>query len=118
MAAGTPEALARVKVERQTPPDALRQLMRLRDQARIERDHAAQWREYERASLIGEEERRLATEVEETLATWRARVVESKGIIGAAEVAEVSRLDPISAWFRLSYSFSVVALGVIEELAG
>ena len=87
------EALARVKVERQTPPDALRQLMRLRDQARIERDHAAQWREYERASLIGEEERRLATEVEETLATWRARVVESKGIIGAAEVAEV-----VAAW--------------------
>jgi ATP-dependent Clp protease ATP-binding subunit ClpC len=87
------EALARVKVTRRTPPDALRQVMRLRDQARIERDHAAEWREYERASQLGEEERRLAAEADQIREEWRARIVNESGHIGAVDVAEV-----VTAW--------------------
>jgi ATP-dependent Clp protease ATP-binding subunit ClpC len=83
------EALARVQVARRTPPDALKQLMRLRDQARIERDHAASVREYERASQLGEEERRLSAEVEQTAFGWRAGMVRDVGTITAVEVAEV-----------------------------
>ncbi len=87
------EALARVKVTRQTPPDSLRQVMRLRDQARIERDHAAEWREYERASQLGEEERRLAAEADQIREEWRTRIVSEAGHIGAVDVAEV-----VAAW--------------------
>ena len=54
------EAAARAKVKRLTPPDEIRRLQRLRDQARTERDAAVDWREYERASLLGDEERRLS----------------------------------------------------------
>ena len=87
------EALARVKVARLTPPDALRQVQRLRDQARIEREHAVSWREFERASQLGDEERRLTIEVDQIREAWRQRLSAEAGMIGEAEVAEV-----VAAW--------------------
>ncbi len=83
------EAAARAKVKRLTPPDEIRRLQRLREQARTERDAAVDWREYERAGLLGDEERRLGAEIEQLRTEWRARLKSEAAIIGVDDVAKV-----------------------------
>ncbi len=87
------EALARVKVRRLTPPDALRQVQRLRDQAKIEREAAIEWREFDRATLLGEEEKRLSTEAEQIRLEWRGRLEAEASSISQRDIAEV-----VAAW--------------------
>ncbi|MBI3970696.1 MAG: ATP-dependent Clp protease ATP-binding subunit [Chloroflexi bacterium] len=83
------EAAARAKVMRLTPSDEIRRLQRLREQARTERDAAVEWREYERASALGEEERRLARELEDLRTDWRSRLEAQAATIGPDDVAKV-----------------------------
>ncbi|MDQ3701263.1 MAG: ATP-dependent Clp protease ATP-binding subunit [Chloroflexota bacterium] len=83
------EAAARAKVKRLTPPDEIRRLQRLREQARTERDAAVDWREYERASLLGDEERRLSAEIEQLRTEWRGRLKDEAATIGVEDVAKV-----------------------------
>jgi ATP-dependent Clp protease ATP-binding subunit ClpC len=83
------ESAARAKVKRLTPPDEIRRLQRLRDQARTERDAAVDWREYERASLLGDEERRLTSEIEQLRTEWRSRLEGEAATIGVNDVARV-----------------------------
>jgi ATP-dependent Clp protease ATP-binding subunit ClpC len=83
------ESAARAKVKRLMPPDGIRQLQRLREQARTERDAAVEWREYERASALGEEERRLAAEIEQLRTEWHERLGAEAATIGPEEVAQV-----------------------------
>jgi ATP-dependent Clp protease ATP-binding subunit ClpC len=83
------EAAARAKVTRLTPPDEIRRLQRLREQVRTERDAAVSWREYERASALGEEERRLSAEIEELRGAWRLRLTAEAASIGPDDVARV-----------------------------
>jgi ATP-dependent Clp protease ATP-binding subunit ClpC len=83
------ESAARTKVTRLTPPDEIRRLQRLREQARTERDAAVDWHEYERASQLGEEERRLGAEIEALRDEWRARLKAQEATIGPDDVAKV-----------------------------
>ncbi len=83
------ESAARAKVTRLTPPDGIRQLQRLREQARTERDAAVEWREYERASALGEEERRLAAEIEQLRTEWREKLAAEASTIKVDDVAKV-----------------------------
>jgi ATP-dependent Clp protease ATP-binding subunit ClpC len=83
------ESAARAKVKRLTPPDEIRRLQRLREQARTERDAAVDWREYERASLLGDEERRLSAEIDQLRAEWRGRLNDEAATIGIDDVARV-----------------------------
>ena len=83
------ESAARAKVRRLTPPDGIRQIQRLREQARTERDAAVEWREYERASALGEEERRLAAEIEQLRVEWREKLEAQAATIGPEDVARV-----------------------------
>jgi ATP-dependent Clp protease ATP-binding subunit ClpC len=111
------ESAARAKVKRLMPPDGIRQLQRLREQARTERDAAVEWREYERASALGEEERRLAAEVEQLRAEWRDRLKAEAATISTDDVAKV-----VAGWTgvpaaNLSESEAARYLAVEEGLA-
>jgi ATP-dependent Clp protease ATP-binding subunit ClpC len=83
------EAAARAKVTRLTPPAELRRLERLRDQARTERDHAVEGKDYERAAALGEEERRLAREADELRDDWRGRLAQQSSTIEKPDIARV-----------------------------
>lgn len=83
------ESAARAKVRRLTPPDEIKRLQRLREQARTERDAAVDWHEYERASLLGDEERRLSAEVEQLRTEWRERLKAEAAMIGPDDIARV-----------------------------
>jgi ATP-dependent Clp protease ATP-binding subunit ClpC len=83
------ESAARTKVTRLTPPEELRRLQRLREQARTERDAAVDWHEYERASQLGDEERRLTAEIEQLRLEWRGRLKQAEAMIGPDDVAKV-----------------------------
>ncbi len=111
------ESAARAKVKRLTPPDEIRRLQRLREQVRTERDTAVDWREYERASALGEEERRLGEQIERLRAEWRARLEAEAGVIGEDDVAQV-----VASWTgvpvaNLTERESARLLGAEEALA-
>jgi ATP-dependent Clp protease ATP-binding subunit ClpC len=83
------EASARAKVVRLTPPHDIRRLQRLCEQARTDREHAIEWHEYERASTLSDEERRLTGEIEAMRLAWRGRLAENKSVIVKEDVAQV-----------------------------
>jgi len=83
------EAAARTKVTRLTAPDEIRRLQRRREQARTDRDHAVEWKEFERAQSLGEEERRLESEVDTLRGAWRTRLEAQTSSIGKDDIAQV-----------------------------
>ncbi|CAA9282577.1 MAG: ClpB protein [uncultured Chloroflexi bacterium] len=112
------EAAARAKVNRLMAPDEIRRLMRVREQAQTERDHAVEGHEYERAQQLGEEERRLGAEIEQLRAEWRKGLEQNAALIHSEDVAVV-----VAGWTgvpvaTLTESQSARLLGTEEALAG
>jgi ATP-dependent Clp protease ATP-binding subunit ClpC len=112
------EAAARAKVSRLMAPDEVRRLQRLREQARIERDHAVEWHKYERAQELGEEERRLGAEIEQMRGEWRQTLEHNAALIQPEDVATV-----VAGWTgvpvaTLTESQASRLLGTEEALAG
>ncbi|HEV2122796.1 MAG TPA: ATP-dependent Clp protease ATP-binding subunit, partial [Chloroflexota bacterium] len=111
------EAASRVKVTRLTLPDDIRRRQRLREQAITEREHAVEWHQYERATTLAEEDRRLDAEIEALRLAWRERLAQNKSIISRDDIAKV-----VAGWTgvpvaALSESESQRLLGAEAALA-
>lgn len=112
------EAAARTKVARLVAPDEIRRLQRRRDQAKTERDHAIEWHEYERATSLGDEERKLTAEIEQRRKEWRAQLETNAASIGKEDVAKV-----VAGWTgvpvaSLTESQASRLLGTEQALSG
>ncbi len=87
------EAASRVRLDRQTAPDGVKELEEKVNQVAADKDEAVNSQDFERAAVLRDKENELRAQLEQQRNEWKNRNVGTEGVVTVEDIAKV-----VSQW--------------------